>query len=157
MEQKDGASFCKTFDCKDTENINTCYNRKLNEYNAIDTDMLRETRIRNMDWDKSKVSPKDLTNDENTWCGVLKQEKESKPDWLSELQDELDDIDRIEKRNKMLMYTGIGILLIVSVIVLIYVLSPFMFNVENYSDVNDQLQYIRKKVRRKMKPLREFY
>lgn len=149
MEQKDGSSFCKTFDCKDNENINTCYNRKLNEYNAIDNDMLRKTRIRNMDWDKLKVSPKDLTNDENTWCGVLRQEKENQPD--------LDDIDRVEKRNRMLMYVGIGILLVVSVIVLIYVLYPVIFNVENYSGIyDDPEQDIRRKVLGRKKNLNIF-
>ena len=61
--------------------------------------MLRKTRIRNMDWDKSKVASKDLTNDENTWCGVLRQEKaKERAAWLSELQDGWDDIDRVEKK-----------------------------------------------------------
>lgn len=53
---------------------------------------------------------------------------------------------RIEKRNKMLMYVGLGILLVVSIIVLIYVLNPLMFNTENYSDIYEVEQDIRQRV-----------
>ena len=51
------------------------------------------------------------------------------------------------------MYAGIGILLVVSVIVLIYVLYPVMFNVEAYSGIyNDPEQDILGRVFDREKP-----